>query len=53
MRVAASTKSYDKEHFHQANTSNGFDLEFFDVRLEAKTARFAHGFPAVSPVRQR
>lgn len=46
MRVAVfSTKSYDKEHFHQANAQYGFDLEFFDVRLEAKTARLAHGFP--------
>jgi D-lactate dehydrogenase len=48
MRVAVfSTKSYDKEHFHQANGQYGFDLEFFDVRLEAKTARLAHGFPVV------
>lgn len=45
MKVAVfSTKSYDKEHFNQANSQYGFDLEFFDVRLEAKTARLAHGF---------
>ena len=48
MKVAVfSTKSYDKEHFNQANSQYGFDLEFFDVRLEAKTARLAHGFPVV------
>ena len=48
MKVAVfSTKSYDKEHFNQANGQYGFDLEFFDVRLEAKTARLAHGFPVV------
>ena len=38
MRVAVfSTKSYDKEHFNQANSQYGYELEFFDVRLEAKT----------------
>ena len=48
MRVAVfSTKSYDKEHFNQANSQYGFELEFFDVRLEAKTARLAHHFPVV------
>ncbi|MGL4717131.1 MAG: 2-hydroxyacid dehydrogenase, partial [Aeromonas sp.] len=48
MKVAVfSTKSYDKEHFNQANSQYGFELEFFDVRLEAKTARLAHGFPVV------
>ena len=48
MKVAVfSTKSYDKEHFTQANSRFGFELEFFDVRLEAKTARLAHGFPVV------
>ncbi|MGL5029866.1 MAG: 2-hydroxyacid dehydrogenase [Aeromonas sp.] len=48
MKVAVfSTKSYDKEHFNQANSQYGFDLEFFDVRLEAKTARLAYGFPVV------
>ena len=48
MRVAVfSTKSYDKEHFNQANSQYGYELEFFDVRLEAKTARLAHGFPVV------
>ena len=53
MRVAVfSTKSYDKEHFNQANSQYGYELEFFDVRLEAKTA----GWPTASrgvPVRQR
>ncbi|MGL5992371.1 MAG: 2-hydroxyacid dehydrogenase [Aeromonas sobria] len=48
MKVAVfSTKSYDKEHFNQAHSQYGFDLEFFEVRLEAKTARLAHGFPVV------
>ncbi|PJG59906.1 2-hydroxyacid dehydrogenase [Aeromonas cavernicola] len=48
MKVAVfSTKSYDKEHFNQANSRFGFELEFFDVRLEAKTARLAHGVPVV------
>mgnify|MGYP000019330425 CR=1 FL=1 len=48
MKVAVfSTKSYDKEHFNQANSQYGYELEFFDVRLEAKTARLAHHFPVV------
>ncbi|MGL4250556.1 MAG: 2-hydroxyacid dehydrogenase [Aeromonas sp.] len=48
MKIAVfSTKSYDKEHFIQANSRFGFELEFFDVRLEAKTARLAHDFPVV------
>lgn len=48
MKVAVfSTKSYDKEHFSQTNSQYGFDLEFFDVRLEAKTAKLAHDFPVV------
>ena len=30
MKVAVfSTKSYDKEHFNQANSQYGFELEFF------------------------
>ncbi|MGH1407921.1 MAG: 2-hydroxyacid dehydrogenase [Aeromonas sp.] len=48
MKVAVfSTKSYEKEHFVHANSQFGFELEFFDVRLEAKTAKLAHDFPVV------
>lgn len=48
MKVAVfSTKSYDKEHFVKANQNFGFTLEFFDVRLEAKTTRLAEGFEVV------
>ncbi|MGL5285571.1 MAG: 2-hydroxyacid dehydrogenase [Aeromonas sp.] len=48
MKIAVfSSKSYDKEYFHKANADYGFELEFFDVRLEAKTLRLAHGFPVV------
>ncbi|MEW7866857.1 2-hydroxyacid dehydrogenase [Aeromonas diversa] len=48
MKIALfSSKSYDKEYFQQANANYGFELEFFDVRLEAKTLRLAHGFPVV------
>lgn len=48
MKIALfSSKNYDKEYFQQANAGYGFELEFFDVRLEAKTLRLAHGFPVV------
>lgn len=48
MKIAVfSSKSYDKEYFQKANAAYGFDLEFFDVRLETKTLRLAHGFPVV------
>ena len=46
-RFRNRTKSYDKQHFHQANGQHGFDLEFFDVRLEAKIWPV---LPTVSPV---
>ncbi len=48
MKIALfSAKAYDREHFELANKSFGYELEYFDVRLEAKTTRLAHGVPVV------
>lgn len=44
MKIAIyGTKSYDREHFTRANRHFGFELEFFDFMLDAKTAKMAEG----------
>lgn len=40
-------RSYDVASFSTANGSYGHELAFFDVRLDARTAVLASGFPAV------
>ncbi|MBE2404401.1 2-hydroxyacid dehydrogenase, partial [Klebsiella pneumoniae] len=48
MKIAIyGTKSYDREHFTRANRHFGFELEFFDFMLDAKTAKMAEGAEAV------
>lgn len=47
MKIAIyGTKSYDREHFTRANRHFGFELEFFDFMLDAKTAKMAEGAEA-------
>ncbi|WP_409420252.1 2-hydroxyacid dehydrogenase [Pseudaeromonas sp. ZJS20] len=48
MKIALfSCKAYDRDYFHQANRDYQFHIDYFDVRLEPKTARLAHGYDAV------
>lgn len=48
MKVAVfSNKPYDLEFLQAANTSQGHELIFFEVHLNAGTAPLANGFPAV------
>ena len=42
------TKPYDREFFEEANKKFGFELTFFEARLNPNTARMAEGFDAVS-----
>ncbi|SHE65961.1 D-lactate dehydrogenase [Vibrio gazogenes DSM 21264] len=42
-----SSKAYDQAYFTQANQAYGFELEFYEVRLDQKTARLAHNSPVV------
>ena len=41
------TRSYDKEAFSKENEKRNFEIEYFDFRLNEKTAFTAHGFDAV------
>ena len=44
MKIALfSAKAYDRDHFELANQAFGYKLDYFDVRLDPKTARLAHG----------
>jgi D-lactate dehydrogenase len=48
MRVAVfSTKPYDRTFLSEANAAAGHDLDFFEPRLTAQTARLAEGSSAV------
>ncbi|WP_320153076.1 2-hydroxyacid dehydrogenase [uncultured Tolumonas sp.] len=48
MKIALfSAKAYDRDYFEQANQQFGYVIDYFDVRLDAKTARLAHGYPVV------
>ena len=41
------TRSYDKESFLKENERTGFEIDFFDFKLNEKTALTAKGFDAV------
>lgn len=48
MKIALfSAKAYDRDYFEQANQQFGYELDYFDVRLDQKTSRLAHGYPVV------
>ncbi len=48
MKIAVySTKQYDKKYLQHVNDAYGFELEFFDFLLTAKTAKTANGCEAV------
>src|SRR5699024_5199839 len=48
MKIAFySSKHYDKESFELANKHYGFELEFFDFKLNNQTVNSAKGFDAV------
>ncbi|MEG1349897.1 MAG: 2-hydroxyacid dehydrogenase, partial [Hafnia sp.] len=42
-----STKQYDRKYLELVNKEFGFELEFFDFLLSAKTAKVAQGCEAV------
>lgn len=42
-----NAKKYDREHFDQCNAQFGFELEYFDIHLDHKTAHLARGADAV------
>ena len=43
------TKPYDRKSFDAANEAFGFDLTYFETRLNPASARMAEGFDAVCP----
>jgi D-lactate dehydrogenase len=48
MKIALfSAKAYDRDYFEQANQQFDYSIDYFDVRLDSKTARLAHGYPVV------
>lgn len=48
MKIALfSAKAYDRDYFEQANQQFNYSIDYFDVRLDSKTARLAHGYPVV------
>ena len=48
MKIALfSAKAYDRDYFEQANQPFGYELDFFDVRLDQKTARLAFVYSVV------
>jgi len=48
MQVAFfATKPYDRRSFSAANQTYGFDIHFFEPRLDSETARLAAGMPVV------
>ena len=48
MKIAFfDTHSYDKNSFEEANKSFGFEIEFFEYKLNENTAMTASGFDAV------
>ncbi|MGI9280121.1 MAG: 2-hydroxyacid dehydrogenase [Endozoicomonas sp.] len=42
-----NAKKYDREYFDQCNADYGFDLEYFDIHLDEKTAHLAKAGDAV------
>lgn len=48
MRIAVfSAKRYDREFFDLANSAFNHQLEYFDIRLSARTVRLAHDADAI------
>lgn len=48
MKIAMfSAKNYDRDHFELANTGFNYEIDYFDVRLDAKTSRLAHDHEVV------
>lgn len=48
MKIALfSAKAYDRDYFEQTNQQFGYKVDYYDVRLEPKTLRLAHGYPVV------
>ena len=48
MKIAMfSANAYDRDHFELANAQFGYKVDYFDVRLDLKTCRLAHGYPVV------
>lgn len=48
MKIALfSAKAYDRDYFEQANQQFNYSIDYFDVRLDAKTSRLAHGYSVV------
>lgn len=48
MKIALfSAKAYDRDYFEQANQQFNYTIDYFDVRLDTKTSRLAHGYPVV------
>jgi len=48
MKIALfSAKAYDRDYFELANQQFGYDIDYFEVRLDARTARLAHQTPVV------
>ncbi|UAL10419.1 2-hydroxyacid dehydrogenase [Caulobacter segnis] len=48
MRIAVfSAKAYDRRFLDAANGAFGHEIDYFDARLDATTARLAGGYPAV------
>ncbi|MGY0219270.1 2-hydroxyacid dehydrogenase [Endozoicomonadaceae bacterium StTr2] len=42
-----NARKYDREYFEQCNAGYGFELEYFDIHLDCKTAHLARGSDAV------
>ena len=48
MRVVLfSTKPYDRRFFEQAGDAHSHTIDYLDARLDATTAKLAHGYDAV------
>lgn len=48
MKIALfSAKAYDRDYFEHTNQQFGYQIDYYDVRLEPKTLRLAHGYPVV------
>ena len=48
MKIAFyDTKPYDIEFFRKANENYGFELTFFEYKLNEKTAQFSNGFDVI------
>lgn len=42
-----NAKKYDREYFDRCNADYGFELEYFDIQLDEKTAHLARAGDAV------